>query len=207
MIFPPLTPNRNLIMSTNIWVNMTLIDLTIVQQMSGRVIFLMRVKVIKMVQLSFVENLHNTFEVGFDFKFTRNDWKRVTVVWSKKLSEGCQWHVHDVVQEPSGCFIIKKLNNIHTCIERIRQKGNKRFDPSVLSSFLTAKVRSNPSIKVNDVMREMKESYGLDVKYHATLCGKDIADNEVNSDEALSFGFLFWYLDEFVHANDGSFLH
>ena len=30
------------------------------QQMSDKVIFLMRVKIMKMVQLNFVENLHNT---------------------------------------------------------------------------------------------------------------------------------------------------
>ncbi|KAM1529145.1 hypothetical protein ACFX1Z_018389 [Malus domestica] len=104
-----------------------------------------------------------SIEVGFVFQFTRNYWKRVTVVCSKKMSEGCQWHVHAVVQQPIGCFIIKKLNNIHTCIGCIRQKENKRFNPSVLSSLLAAKFRSNPSIKANDVMREIKKNYGLDV--------------------------------------------
>ena len=82
---------------------------------------------------------------------------------------------------------------------------NKRFGPSVLSSLLVANVRSNPSIKAKDVMREIMESYGLDVKYHAAWCGKQIAYNEVNGDETLSFGFLLWYLDEFVCVNDGSF--
>lgn len=63
--------------------------------------------------------------------------------------------------------VSKKLNDIHTYTKRIHQKENKRFGPLNLSSLLATKVHLNPSIKAKDVMREKKDSYDLDIKYHS----------------------------------------
>ena len=62
--------------------------------------------------------------------------------------------------------VSKKLNDIHTYTSHIHQKENKRFDHFDLSSLLATKVHSNSSIKAKEVMREKKESYDLDIKYH-----------------------------------------
>ncbi|KAH7848815.1 hypothetical protein Vadar_008449 [Vaccinium darrowii] len=52
-------------------------------------------------------------EVGFEFKYVKNDGARITAECAKK--ERCQWRVHASVESTNGYFYIRKLCSDHNC--------------------------------------------------------------------------------------------
>ncbi|XP_020412934.1 uncharacterized protein LOC109947388 [Prunus persica] len=63
-------------------------------------------------------------EVGFNFLYVDNDKRRVIAVCSNKKFEGCSWRVYASRCEAIGCFVIRTLNNVHTCASWIRESKN-----------------------------------------------------------------------------------
>ena len=59
-------------------------------------------------------------EVGFHFKYMKNDKCRVTAVCKFRESKSCMWRVHASVLSINGLFCIKKLDNVHTCGATVR---------------------------------------------------------------------------------------
>ena len=56
-----------------------------------------------------------TAEVGFHFRYIKNDKCSVTAVCNFYESKSCMWRVHASVLLINGLFCIKKLDHVHTC--------------------------------------------------------------------------------------------
>ncbi|BFG38043.1 hypothetical protein CerSpe_243170 [Prunus speciosa] len=86
-------------------------------------------------------------EVGFNFLYASNDKKRVIAVCSNKKLEGCSWRVYASRCESTGCFVIRTLNNVHTCVGRIRESKSKMMRSRVVSSLFVDRIRAKPELK------------------------------------------------------------
>ncbi|KAL6284430.1 hypothetical protein ACE6H2_015359 [Prunus campanulata] len=143
-------------------------------------------------------------EVGFNFLYAGNDKKQVIAVCSNKKLEGCSWRVYASRCESTGCFVIRTLNNVHTCVGRIRESKSKMMRSRVVSSLFVDRIRAKPELKPIEIVHELKDYYGIDISYYQAWFGKELAKLDVHGDESKSFNELVWYVDAVKETNIGS---
>ncbi|BBN69181.1 EF-TU receptor [Prunus dulcis] len=143
-------------------------------------------------------------EVGFNFLYAGNDKKRVVAVCSNKKLEGCSWRVYASRCEATGSFVIRTLNNVHTCAGRIRESKSKMMRSRVVSSLIVDRIRAKPELKPVEIIHEFKDYYGIDISYYHAWFGKELAKLDVHGDESKSFNELVWYTDAVKETNTGS---
>ncbi|CAL9001563.1 unnamed protein product, partial [Prunus brigantina] len=102
-------------------------------------------------------------EVGFNFLYAGNDKKRVIAVCSNKKLEGCSCRVYASRCEATGCFVIRTLNNVHTCAGWIRESKSKMMRSHVVCSLFVDKIRAKPELKPVEIIRDFKDYYGIDI--------------------------------------------
>ncbi|XP_034199131.1 uncharacterized protein LOC117614431 [Prunus dulcis] len=142
-------------------------------------------------------------EVGFNFLYAGNDKKRVVAVCSNKKLEGCSWRVYASRCEAAGSFVIRTLNNVHTCAGRIRESKSKMMRSRVVSSLIVDRIRAKPELKPVEIIHEFKDYYGIYISYYHAWFGKELAKLEVHGDESKSFNELVWYADAVKETNTG----
>ncbi|XP_020419547.1 uncharacterized protein LOC109949184 [Prunus persica] len=143
-------------------------------------------------------------EVGFNFEYAGNDKKRVVAVCSNKKLEGCSWRVYASRCEATGSFVIRTLNNVHTCAGRIQESKSKMMRSRVVSSLIVDRIRAKPELKPVEIIHEFKDYYGIDISYYHAWFGKELAKLDVHGDESKSFNELVWYVDAVKETNTGS---
>ncbi|BBG99428.1 EF-TU receptor, partial [Prunus dulcis] len=126
-------------------------------------------------------------EVGFNFLHAGNDKKLVVAVCSNKKLEGCSWRVYASRCEATGSFVIRTLNNVHTCAGRIRESKSKMMRSRVNSC--------KTELKPVEIIHEFKDYYGIDISYYHAWFGKELAKLDIHGDESKSFNELVWYAD------------
>ncbi|CAN6557189.1 unnamed protein product [Malus baccata var. baccata] len=137
--------------------------------------------------------------MGFRFVYLSNDKARVIAECSKKSSDGCKWRVCASVCRANGFFYIKTLNNVHSCTGVVREQNSGMITSKMISSLLVDQIREKPSIKPIDIVKDVKQNYGLDISYYNAWQVKQMAKSEVRGDESLSYSQLAWpllFIDE-----------
>lgn len=59
-----------------------------------------------------------SIEVGFGYKYLKNEPDRVMAECKFKLTAKCEWKIHATRDRPRPDFILRTFNNVHNC-ERI----------------------------------------------------------------------------------------
>ncbi|KAH7866332.1 hypothetical protein Vadar_019027 [Vaccinium darrowii] len=143
-------------------------------------------------------------EVGFEFKYVKNDGARITTECANK--EICQWRVHASVESTNGYFYIRKLCNEHNCRVVITKSSNQRVSSDLVAQAIVGKVRgAESSTKPKDVMDFFNEYCGIKISYFHAWSGVEKAKSEVNGDFSLSFDQLRWYCGIAEETNPGSY--
>ncbi|BBG99240.1 EF-TU receptor [Prunus dulcis] len=140
-------------------------------------------------------------EVGFNFLYAGNDKKRVVAVCSNKKLEGCSWRVYASRCEATGSFVIRTLNNVHTCAGQIRESKSKMMRSRVVSSLIVDRIRAKPELKPVEIIHEFKDYYGIDISYYHAWFGKELAKLDVHGDESKSFNELSKYKGQLLCAS------
>ncbi|XP_008391150.2 uncharacterized protein [Malus domestica] len=143
--------------------------------------------------------------MGFSFVYLSNNKARVIAECSKKSSDGCKWHVCASVCRANSFFYIKTLNNVHLCTSVIHEQNSAMITSKMISSLLVDQIREKSSIKPIDIVKDVKQNYGLDISYYNAWQAKQMAKIEVHGDESLSYSQLAWYRDALISTNSGSY--
>ena len=76
-------------------------------------------------------------ETGYKFKFVQNDSSRVIVEFIKKKDTGYKWRIHaSTILEMNEFFIIKKIENNHTCSVACKDIRNHRFTSKLIKKLI-----------------------------------------------------------------------
>ncbi|XP_034217403.1 uncharacterized protein LOC117628976 [Prunus dulcis] len=116
----------------------------------------------------------------------------------------CNWRVYASRCEATGRFVIRTLNNVHTCAGRIRESKSKMMRSRVVSSLIVDRIRAKPELKPVEIIHEFKDYYGIDISYYHAWFGKELAKLDVHGDESKSFNELVSYADAVKETNTGS---
>ncbi|KAG5565981.1 hypothetical protein RHGRI_001792 [Rhododendron griersonianum] len=107
-------------------------------------------------------------ENGFMYRFVKNDKLRVTAVC---VIEGCEWHVHAIVNRTNGVFPIKKCHNEHNCGSTYRTNKHKRVSSRLVADEIAGIVEKKPKTSPIDMLDWFTDKYGLDLCYHSAWLG------------------------------------
>lgn len=139
---------------------------------------------------------------GFVYKFIKNESTRVTVKCSNE--ENCTWRIHASESSHKQKFVIKKMNNLHTCGGGNGKHGQRRATRQWLTSIIKEKLHDSPHCKPKEIVRELYEDYGVTLTYSQVWRGREVAQKELFSNLKETFSLLPWYCEKIIKSNPGS---
>ncbi|XP_026411046.1 uncharacterized protein LOC113306310 [Papaver somniferum] len=124
---------------------------------------------------------------GYTVAKVKNDRLRFTGKCGRNAE--CPWYLHCIpIDTAKSVFAIKEFNGEHKCGGAYKLK-----DPPVkkklIKHLFKDQIQSNPSIKPNDMVAQVKSCYGIDIKYHHAYKGKETSKAEIYGDDRLFICF------------------
>ena len=90
------------------------------------------------------------------------------------------------------------------CGVAVRTSKHSRMTFSLVSGLILEEVNAKPLTHPMDVVKEMKDKYGVSISYNCGWLGVEKAKCSTYGDSCLSFDQLWWYFDEALKNNPGS---
>ncbi|XP_058194215.1 uncharacterized protein LOC131310955 [Rhododendron vialii] len=144
-------------------------------------------------------------EVGFVYKFLKNDKTRVTAECSKKHTEsGCQWFIHATIERSNSFFCIREFEKNHSCVGVFASSKNPRMSSKLVAKQIREEVRTKTNYAPIEAVKFFEKYYGSKISYHHAWFGVEKAGDELYGDYALSFDLLRWYAEVAKEKNPGS---
>ncbi|KAL7217896.1 hypothetical protein ACSBR2_011179 [Camellia fascicularis] len=140
-------------------------------------------------------------ECSFQFKYIKNDSVQIIVVCKFATPTGCPWLVHARVSASNGILCLKSFNNLHSCGVVVKTYRNSQTGSDLVSDVIADHVREQPITRSTNVVFDMKNGYGLDVRYRVAWLGVEKARSAVYGDHAMLFYQLRWYSDAVMENN------
>ncbi|XP_008800158.1 uncharacterized protein LOC103714622 isoform X3 [Phoenix dactylifera] len=138
---------------------------------------------------------------GFVYKFIKNESTRVTV---KCNEQNCPWRLHASESSYKQKFVIKKMNNVHTCGGGNGKDGQRRATRQWLTGILKEKLQETPQCKPKELVRELYEDYGVTLTYSQVWRGREVAQKELYDTLKETYNQLPWFCERILETNPGS---
>ncbi|XP_026450006.1 uncharacterized protein LOC113350134 [Papaver somniferum] len=141
---------------------------------------------------------------GYSVAKVKNDGLRFTGKYGRDAE--CPWYLHCIpIDTSKSAFAIKEFNGEHKCGGAYKLK-----DPPVkkklIKHLFKDQIQSNPSIKPNDMVAQVKSCYGINIKYHHAYKGKEASKAEIYGDDVKSYAYLVWYVEAIKATNPGRYI-
>lgn len=101
-------------------------------------------------------------------------------------------------------FVLKKLNNEHTCIGRFQGRRNKMMTLKVVTSLILETIAKQLHLLAKDIVTRFKESSGVELPYWNTWYGREVTRTDLHGDNEQSYKILVRYCKKFMETNAGS---
>ncbi|XP_026419585.1 uncharacterized protein LOC113315533 [Papaver somniferum] len=141
---------------------------------------------------------------GYEFKIYKNEKLRIGACCANKKEEKFNWHLYVVYVDGvlGSPFIIKELNNQHTCVGGF--DNTPQISKKLVSSLIIDEIKQDPNKKTKLIMKQFTREYGFDISRYYAYSGKKHALNTTWGENEKSFMFLNWYKNKLIKTNPGS---
>ncbi|RZC67790.1 hypothetical protein C5167_011478 [Papaver somniferum] len=142
---------------------------------------------------------------GYEYMVYRNEKLRIGArCANKNKEEKCDWHLYAVSVDGvvGSPFIIKELNNQHTCVGGF--VNIPRISKKLVSSLIIDEIKQDPNKKTKHIMESFTRDFGFDISRYYAYAGKKHALNTSWGENEKSFMFLNWYKNKLIETNPGS---
>ncbi|XP_009392733.2 uncharacterized protein LOC103978611 isoform X1 [Musa acuminata AAA Group] len=138
---------------------------------------------------------------SFMYRFIKNDGSRVT---AECTVEDCPWRIHASRSSAKQKFMIKKMNDIHTCGKELSKESRRLASQRWVASIIKDKLRDTPNYRPKDIAKDLQQEYGLSLNYSQAWRGKFIAKKELHNSHEEAFSQLSWFCERIIETNPGS---
>nr|XP_043622114.1 uncharacterized protein LOC122593734 [Erigeron canadensis] len=135
----------------------------------------------------------------FGYRLRKNDKTRAI---GECAAEGCSWKISANWVPMFQSFMIKKLNNVHTC-----DKNSWISTPSArnwLVSTIKDRLRELPYLKPKEIANGLLQSFGVEVNYSRVRRGIGSARELLHGSATDSYNKLPFFCESLVKTNPGS---
>ncbi|XP_058102775.1 uncharacterized protein LOC131246548 isoform X2 [Magnolia sinica] len=138
---------------------------------------------------------------GFVCIYINNENARVT---AKCRAEGCPWRVHASRLSTMQKFKIKTINNVHTCEGGVGKDGHPYATRLWVASIIKDKLRDKPQYTPKEIVNDIYQEYGVNLKYHQAWSGKEVAQERLQDSQSEAYSQLPWFCNRIKETNPGS---
>lgn len=135
----------------------------------------------------------------FGYKLKKNDLVRASGVCA---AEGCTWSIYASWVPAKKLFVIKKMNNVHTCTResRISSFPAKNW----LVGTIKERLQKSPDVTPKNLAKELSEDFGVKLSYTKVWRGIGGAREQLHGSPKESYNKLPWFCEKLVATNPGS---
>ncbi|XP_058214352.1 uncharacterized protein LOC131325892 [Rhododendron vialii] len=137
----------------------------------------------------------------FALVYKKNESERVTV---KCKAEGCPWRIHASRLATTQLFCVKKLNPTHTCEGATLTTGHQATR-NYVADIIKEKLKVNPDYHPKDIVNDIKQEHGIELKYYQAWRWKEIAKERLQGSYKKAYKQLPSYCERIMETNPGSF--
>ncbi|WOL01873.1 hypothetical protein Cni_G10592 [Canna indica] len=138
---------------------------------------------------------------SFMYRFIKNDRSRVT---AECTVEDCPWRIHASRSAAKQEFMVKKINDTHTCGKELSKESRRLASQRWVASIIKDKLRNTPNYKPKDIANDLEQEYGLSLNYSQAWRGKFIAKKELHNSHEEACHQLPWFCERIIETNPGS---
>lgn len=131
------------------------------------------------------ELIKYSVELGFDFKYVKNEPDRITAECMSKRFANCPWRVH-------------------ACAPNFGAASKKKFNSKVIVDLIADDICNMPGISPRDVQKQVKAKFGVDITYYVAWKSTVGGRARVFGDHSQSYSTLAVYLLKLERTNPGS---
>ncbi|XP_012832963.1 PREDICTED: uncharacterized protein LOC105953830 [Erythranthe guttata] len=146
-------------------------------------------------------------EMGFEFRYVKNERVRVTAVCKDKDVKDCMWRILASIEHTNGFFYIRRYVKHHTCGSGFATSSKKRLTSDIIAELVMCEVTSKPGWVANDVVVHAKLHFGIDISYYVGWRTIQASREHIFGDHTTSYSYLPSYFDELVRTNPESVYH
>ncbi|MQM05749.1 hypothetical protein Taro_038563 [Colocasia esculenta] len=118
----------------------------------------------------------------------------------------CPWRLHVSVVREGPEFVIKSLNNLHSCGCDTMSDDHPRTSKKWVANAVKGKLVDKPTYRASEMMRDIRRDYGISIPYHQAWWGKEVVVSSLYGDFRTSYHMLKWYSERALQSNPGSVL-
>ncbi|XP_077227852.1 uncharacterized protein LOC143860891 [Tasmannia lanceolata] len=138
---------------------------------------------------------------GFVYKFSSNDSNRVT---AKCKGEGCPWRIHASKLPTVQKFMVKTMNDVHTCGGETVKKRQPHIKQQWIADLVKDKLRDNPDCTPKEITTNLYQDYGVNLTYQQAWRGKELAKEQLQGSQLEAYSQLPWLCERIMETNPGS---
>lgn len=137
----------------------------------------------------------------YDYEINKSEPRRLTV---HCVFRRCQWRLHASPMRNSRIIQVKVNPHRHSCPSAERKASMKLCKSRWCAGVVLPWVTENPSIGPTELVKKIKEKYGVEVPYMRVFYGKEQALDMIYGPWIKSFKLLYTYKAEVEKACPGS---
>lgn len=138
---------------------------------------------------------------GFTYKFVKSDGIRAT---AECTAANCTWRIHASKSSAKQKFVVRKLNDTHTCDGEIGKRGRRLANQRWVTGVIKEKMRDSPDYSPREIVNDFRRDYGINMNYYQAWRVRSFAKKELNNSDREESGHLFWFCQRIMETNPGS---
>lgn len=135
----------------------------------------------------------------FGYRFKKNDTSRAI---GGCAAEGCTWKFYAVWVPTTQSFVIKTLDNVHTCDKECRKSAHPA--KNWLVGTIKDRLRESPYLKPKEIANGLLQDFGVELNYTQVWRGIGDAREQLHGSPKESYNKLPWFCEKLVETNPGS---
>ena len=84
----------------------------------------------------------------------------------KYAYKGCGWHIHSSPLGNQDRFVIKIINNEHTCRVGLQDRSHPKALKYQILNIMKEKIQDMPLYKSSDIVKYIHREFGMELPYY-----------------------------------------
>lgn len=143
---------------------------------------------------------------NFQYRVKRSDKRFFMAIC---LDKNCKWFIRASKFLRTDMFIVRKYSPTHTCSSDAIEGDHRQASSRVIGECIKSKymLLGDSTYTPQDIMRDMKEEYGVKISYEKAWRARECALNMIRGTPEESYENVLSYLYMLKHKNPGSVTH
>ncbi|XP_055961030.1 uncharacterized protein LOC126672725 [Mercurialis annua] len=121
------------------------------------------------------------------------------------LDDNCKWTVRASRDGKTSMFVVRRVNNIHTCPPEIRMEDKRQATSLIIGEYIKTKFLDVKTIyTLSDIIADIQKDFGVILSYNRAWRSKGKALDQIRGNPCDSYSILPKFQHMLLQTNPGS---